>query len=92
MEDVLNKKGSRVEDGNYTYNDTEKMTKGINKVFDCITYFVSAVADISLFIASIGVMYISVTVRTREIAIHRAFAAKARDIELPFLIEALFCE
>src|SRR5699024_1551826 len=88
----LNKKGSGVGDGNYNYNDTEEMMKGINKVFDSITYFVAAVAGISLFIAGIGVMnvmYISVTERTEEIAIRRAFGAKARDIELQFLVESV---
>lgn len=90
--DDLNKKGSGVGKGQYSYNDTEEMMKGINKVFDGITYFVAAVAGISLFIAGIGVMnvmYISVTERTEEIAIRRAFGAKARDIELQFLIESV---
>ena len=61
------------------------MMKGIGKVLDMITYFVAAVAGISLFIAGIGVMnvmYISVTERTEEIAIRRAFGAKGRDIEI----------
>ena len=47
------------------------MMKGIGKVLDTITYFVAAVAGISLFIAGIGVMnvmYISVTERTEEIS------------------------
>ena len=64
--------------------------KGIGKVLDTITYFVAAVAGISLFIAGIGVMnvmYISVTERTEEIAIRRAFGAKGRDIEIQFLVE-----
>lgn len=88
----LNKKGSGMGDGSYSYNDTEEMMKGINKVFDGITYFVAAVAGISLFIAGIGVMnvmYISVTERTEEIAIRRAFGAKSRDIELQFLVESV---
>lgn len=53
--------------------------KGINKVLSGITYFVASVAGISLFIAGIGVMnvmYISVSERTEEIAIRRAFGAK----------------
>ena len=90
--DKLNKKGSGMGDGSYSYNDTEEMMKGINKVFDGITYFVAAVAGISLFIAGIGVMnvmYISVTERTEEIAIRRAFGAKSRDIELQFLVESV---
>ncbi|MGW7900607.1 ABC transporter permease [Staphylococcus shinii] len=90
--DKLNKNGSGMSDGSYTYNDTEEMMKGINKVFDGITYFVAAVAGISLFIAGIGVMnvmYISVTERTEEIAIRRAFGAKSRDIEVQFLVESV---
>ncbi|MFV9422208.1 ABC transporter permease [Staphylococcus sp. Ze7] len=90
--DKLNKNGSGISDGSYSYNDTEEMMKGINKVFDGITYFVAAVAGISLFIAGIGVMnvmYISVTERTEEIAIRRAFGAKSRDIELQFLVESV---
>src|SRR5699024_2430446 len=70
----------------------EEFMKNINKVFDGITYFVAAVAGISLFIAGIGVMnvmYISVTERTEEIAIRRAFGAKARDIEVQFLVESV---
>ena len=68
------------------------MMKGIGKVLDTITYFVAAVAGISLFIAGIGVMnvmYISVTERTEEIAIRRAFGAKGRDIEIQFLVESV---
>ncbi|MFQ3844900.1 ABC transporter permease [Staphylococcus pseudoxylosus] len=90
--DKLNKNGSGMSDGSYTYNDTEEMMKGINKVFDGITYFVAAIAGISLFIAGIGVMnvmYISVTERIEEIAIRRAFGAKSRDIELQFLVESV---
>ncbi|MCD8851251.1 ABC transporter permease [Staphylococcus xylosus] len=90
--DKLNKNGSGISDGSYSYNDTEEMMKGINKVFDGITYFVAAVAGISLFIAGIGVMnvmYISVTERTEEIAIRRAFGAKSRDVELQFLVESV---
>ena len=34
-----------------------------------------------------NVMYISVTERTEEIAIRRAFGAKGRDIEIQFLVE-----
>ena len=36
-----------------------------------------------------NVMYISVSERTEEIAIRRAFGAKGRDIEFQFLIESI---
>ncbi|QDW97794.1 ABC transporter permease [Staphylococcus agnetis] len=87
--DKLNKNGSAVGNGTYQYTDMEELMKNINKVFDAITYFVAAVAGISLFIAGIGVMYISVAERTEEIAIRRAFGAKGRDIESQFLIESV---
>lgn len=79
-------------EGSYQYSDMEEIMKSITQVFDAITYFVAAVAGISLFIAGIGVMnvmYISVAERTEEIAIRRAFGAKGRDIEIQFLIESI---
>lgn len=89
---VLSKKGSGQAAGSYQYSDMEEMMKGISKIFDGITYFVATVAGISLFIAGIGVMnvmYISVAERSEEIAIRRAFGAKARDIEIQFLVESV---
>ncbi|QJF24215.1 ABC transporter permease [Mammaliicoccus vitulinus] len=88
----LNKHGSGMSEGSYQYSDMEDVMKSITQVFDAITYFVAAVAGISLFIAGIGVMnvmYISVAERTEEIAIRRAFGAKGRDIEIQFLIESI---
>ncbi|WP_239762661.1 ABC transporter permease [Mammaliicoccus sp. I-M35] len=89
---LLNKRGSGMSEGSYQYSDMEEIMKNITQVFDAITYFVAAVAGISLFIAGIGVMnvmYISVAERTEEIAIRRAFGAKGRDIEIQFLIESI---
>ncbi|QLK86819.1 ABC transporter permease [Staphylococcus sp. 17KM0847] len=90
--DELNKSGSATGQGEYQYTDLEEMMKSVGKIFDSITYFVAAVAGISLFIAGIGVMnvmYISVAERTEEIAIRRAFGAKGRHIEFQFLIESV---
>lgn len=89
---LLNKRDSGMSEGSYQYSDMEEIMKSITQVFDAITYFVAAVAGISLFIAGIGVMnvmYISVAERTEEIAIRRAFGAKGRDIEIQFLIESI---
>ncbi|MEB7392435.1 ABC transporter permease [Mammaliicoccus sciuri] len=89
---LLNKRGSGMSEASYQYSDMEEVMKSITQVFDAITYFVAAVAGISLFIAGIGVMnvmYISVAERTEEIAIRRAFGAKGRDIEIQFLIESI---
>ena len=92
VEKELNKKGTGISDGEYSFNDNEELMKNFGKMLDTITYFVAAVAGISLFIAGIGVMnvmYISVTERTEEIAIRRAFGAKGLDIEIQFLVESV---
>ena len=68
------------------------MLKGISKVIDALTYFIGAVAGISLIIAGIGVMnmmYISVSERTQEIGIRLAIGARPRTIMLQFLLEAV---
>lgn len=88
----LNNRGSESSNGVYDYIDMGEMAQGTDQLLAAITYFVAAVAGISLFIAGVGVMnvmYISVAERTEEIAIRRAFGAKVRDIELQFLTEGV---
>ncbi|WP_180369434.1 ABC transporter permease, partial [Oenococcus oeni] len=60
---LLKKKGSHRNKGEYSFTDMGELLSGIGKVISALTYFVSAIAGISLFIAGIGVMnmmYISV--------------------------------
>ena len=69
-----------------------QIMESIGKVIDGLTYFISAIAGISLFIAGVGVMnmmYISVSERTKEIGIRRSLGATENSIQIQFLLEGL---
>jgi putative ABC transport system permease protein len=88
----LEKEGSMHSLGKYEVFDTEKMKLQFGSILRNITYFVGAVAGISLFIAGVGVMnmmYISVSERTKEIGIRRALGATKRSIRMQFLLEGV---
>ena len=88
----LEKNGSAMNKGTYTYYDMEKELKAFSSQINMITGFISLIAAISLFIAGIGVMnmmYISVSERTQEIGIRLAVGATPTNIMLQFLIEAM---
>ncbi|HGF7715222.1 TPA: ABC transporter permease [Enterococcus faecium] len=88
----LKEKGSLKHLGEYEVLDTAMLTKGIGQILSTITYFITAVAGISLFIAGVGVMnmmYISVSERTKELGIRRALGATRKSIMLQFLLEGL---
>lgn len=88
----LEENGSTKHLGSYTVIDMSQIMEAIGKVIDGLTYFISAIAGISLFIAGVGVMnmmYISVSERTKEIGIRRSLGATENSIQLQFLLEGL---
>lgn len=92
IKNQLNQLGSQHTTGTYEFVDMTAMLKGISAVIRGITYFIVAVASISLFIAGIGVMnmmYIAVSERTQEIGIRMAVGASQNQILWQFLIEAI---
>lgn len=88
----LEQKGSMRSEGTYQVFDLALMMQGIGNILSMVTYFISAIAGISLLIAGVGVMnmmYISVSERTKEIGIRRALGATKSSVRNQFLLEGL---
>ncbi len=69
------------------------LSNRLSIITDVLTYFLAAVAAISLLVGGIGIMNImlvSVTERTREIGLRKAVGATNRNILIQFLLEAVY--
>lgn len=80
------------EDDNFNVFDSQQLAEVISSSTKVMTSLLSAVAGVSLLVGGIGIMNImlvSVTERTREIGIRLAIGARAREVLLQFLIEAV---
>jgi len=83
---------SDAEDDDFSVRNLTQMLKMAEQFTKVMSLLLGAIASVSLLVGGIGIMNImlvSVTERTREIGIRMAVGAKAGDIRLQFLIEAL---
>jgi len=80
------------EQNNFSVVDTRMIAETMTSSTRILTSLLGAVAGVSLLVGGIGimnVMLVSVTERTREIGIRLAIGARARDVMLQFLVEAV---
>jgi putative ABC transport system permease protein len=82
----------RNEENNFRAIDTRQIADAVSSSTKVMTTLLGAVAGVSLLVGGIGIMNImlvSVTERTREIGIRLAIGARAREVLLQFLVEAI---
>lgn len=80
------------EEDNFFVFDTRQIAETLSSSTKMMTTLLAAVAGVSLLVGGIGIMNImlvSVTERTREIGIRLAIGARAREVLLQFLVEAI---
>jgi len=76
----------------FSVRDMKEISETLSSVTGALTALLGAVAAVSLVVGGIGIMNImlvSVTERTREIGIRLAIGARAHEVLLQFLVEAV---
>jgi putative ABC transport system permease protein len=76
----------------FSVADMKEISNTLGNVTATLTALLGAIAGVSLIVGGIGIMNImlvSVTERTREIGIRLSIGARAREVLLQFLIEAV---
>ena len=76
----------------FSVQDMKEVSSTLGTVTNAMTALLGAIAGVSLLVGGIGVMNImlvSVTERTREIGLRLSIGARAHEVLLQFLIEAL---
>jgi putative ABC transport system permease protein len=79
-------------DADFRVHDLQEIAKTMQSVTGALTALLGAIAAVSLLVGGIGIMNImlvSVTERTREIGLRMAIGARAHEVLLQFLVEAV---
>jgi len=82
----------RSREPDFTVRNQLELMQAVTETSKSMGFLLSGVAAVSLFVGGIGIMNImlvSVTERTREIGIRMAVGARAADIVVQFLMEAV---
>jgi len=83
---------ARTVQDNFSVTDSRQVAEVMSSSTKLMTSLLGAVAGFSLLVGGIGIMNImlvSVTERTREIGIRMSIGARAREVMLQFLVEAV---
>jgi putative ABC transport system permease protein len=83
---------SALADDDFFVRDMKEVERMVGSVTGTLSALLAAVAGISLVVGGIGIMNImlvAVSERTREIGLRLALGARARDVLLQFLVEAI---
>lgn len=81
------------EESDFSIRSTAAALEILSSVTDVLTYFLAAIAGISLLVGGIGIMnsmLIAVSQRIREIGLRKAVGARSNAILQQFLLESVF--
>jgi putative ABC transport system permease protein len=79
-------------DDDFDVRDMKELARALTSVTGTLTALLGGIAAVSLLVGGIGIMNImlvAVTERTREIGVRLAIGARAREVLLQFLVEAV---
>ena len=82
----------KTKEDDFTIRNFTQMLETAKQASNTMAILLGSIASVSLLVGGIGIMNImlvSVTERTKEIGIRMAIGAKAMDIRIQFLVEAL---